>query len=415
MPLESGEFIVNLTDYEKELLDGRQGEPARMAMEILVALGKIQGAERMIPIRSAHIAGLSLKSHGTAGMEWAEDLARKDARVMVPTTMNVIGIDRSRDLGLSRTWVDHQGRIGKAYEAMGCFGLSTCVPYYCGFVPRFGESIAWAESSAVVFTNSVLGARDNREGGPSALAAGLVGRTPLCGLHLEENRKGEKLFRISADLKDLSDYGALGSFVGRNMGNGIPVFEGLERPALEDLVALGAALASSGGVALFHAIGITPEARTLEQAFRARKYEIVEITERELETGREKLTSAGEGRVDYVAVGCPHCSVNQLRELAGLLRGRKVQESVTFWVHTNIAVKALGRQLGLVQEIEKSGAIVTQDLCTILSSPESLGFGTLATNSAKMAFYGPGSNGFKVWFGSTAQCVQAAVQGVWSA
>jgi predicted aconitase len=202
--------------------------------------------------------------------------------------------------------------------------------------------------------------------------------------------------------------------VGRMIGTGIPVFEGLERPVLEDLVALGAALASSGGVALFHALGVTPEAGTLQQAFGSRRYETREITEKNLEIGRQKLTSAEDRKVDYVAVGCPHCSLNQLRELAGLLQGRKVQESVTFWVHTNGAVKAMGRQLGFVQEIEQAGAVVTQDLCTILSAPEALGFGTLATNSAKMAFYAPGSNGFKVWFGSTAQCVQAALQGLWS-
>src|SRR5512143_282053 len=215
---------MKLTDTEKRMCAGEKGEPVRLAMEILLALGKIYGAEKMIPIQSAHVAGLSLKSHGLAGTEWAEDLARQGARVCIPTTLNVIGVDRSRDLHLPEAWARDQLRIETAYERMGCLGTSSCVPYYCGFVPRFQEHIAWAESSAVVFTNSVLGARDNREGGPSALASGLTGRTPLHGLHLDKNRKGDFLFRVSAPLANLADYGALGSYVGRIIGTRVPVF-----------------------------------------------------------------------------------------------------------------------------------------------------------------------------------------------
>ena len=404
---------MQLTDIEKRMCDGEQGEPVRMAMEILMALGEIYGAERLIPIRSAHIAGLSLKSHGLAGTEWAEDLAGKGARVCIPTTMNVVGVDRSRDLKLPKEWAKNQLRIESAYECMGCFGTSTCVPYYCGFVPRFREHIAWAESSAVVFTNSVLGARDNREGGPSALAAGLTGRTPLHGLHLDENRKGDVLFKISAPLTNIADYGALGSYVGRIIGTRIPVFEGINAPSIEELVYLGAALGSSGGVALFHAIGVTPEAPTVGSAFGDKKYEIIEVTAKELEEGKQKLTSAQKRKVDYVAIGCPHCSLNQLKEVSMLLQGRKVKEGTTLWIHTNVAIKHLAKQLGYVKIIEDAGGIVTQDLCTILGNPEALGFKTLATNSPKMAFYAPGSNGFDVWYGSVEQCIDAAVGGYW--
>jgi predicted aconitase len=384
-----------------------------MSLEILLALGKIYGAEKLIPVRSAHVAGLSLKSHGLAGTEWAEDLARREARVCIPTTLNVVGVDRSRDLNLPKDWVKDQLRIETAYERMGCLGTSSCVPYYCGFVPRYQEHIAWSESSAVVFTNSVLGARDNREGGPSALASGLTGRTPLYGLHLDEGRKGDVLFKVSAALTNLADYGALGSYVGRIIGTRVPVFQGIQGPALEDLVYLGAALASSGGVAMFHAIGVTPEAPTVEAAFGKKKYEVIEIADKEIEEGKRKLTSAREKKVDYVAVGCPHCSVNQLREVATRLKGRRVKKETTLWVHTNVAIKSLARQMGYVQTIEEAGGVVTQDLCTILSNPEALGFKTLATNSPKMAFYAPGSNGFSVWYGSAEQCIEAAVQGTW--
>jgi predicted aconitase len=404
---------MQLTDIEKRMRDGEQGEPVRLAMEILTALGEIYGAERLIPIRSAHIAGLSLKSHGLAGTEWAEDLATKGARVCIPTTMNVVGVDRSRDLKLPAEWAKNQLRIETAYECMGCFGTSTCVPYYCGFVPRFREHIAWAESSAVVFTNSVLGARDNREGGPSALAAGLTGRTPLHGLHLDENRKGDVLFKVTAPLSGIADYGALGSYVGRMIGTRVPVFEGIIGPSIEELVYLGSALASSGSVALFHAIGVTPEAPTIGSVFGDKKYEIKEITTRELEEGKQKLTSAREKKVDYVAIGCPHCSLNQLKELSMLLRGRRVNGETTLWIHTNVAIKHLAKQLGYVKIIEEAGGVVTQDLCTILGNPEALGFKTLATNSPKMAFYAPGSNGLDVWYGGVEQCIDAAVSGTW--
>jgi predicted aconitase len=407
--------IMDLTDSEKRMRDGEKGEPVRMAMEILLALGKIYGAERLIPIQSAHVAGLSLKSHGLAGTEWAEDLARGGARVCIPTTLNVIGVDRSQDLHLPEAWVRDQLRIGRAYERMGCFGTSSCVPYYCGFIPRYQEHIAWAESSAVVFTNSVLGARDNREGGPSALASGLTARTPLYGLHLDKNRKGDVLFKVSAPLTNLADYGALGSYVGRIIGTRVPVFEGIQRPVIEDLVYLGAALASSGGVAIFHAIGVTPEAPTVEAAFGKKKYDVIEITAKELDEGKQKLTSAQERKVDYVAIGCPHCSLNQLRELATILEGRRVNKETTLWIHTNVAIKSLAKQLGYVQVIEDAGGVVTQDLCTILGNPEALGFKTLATNSPKMAFYAPGSNGFSVWYGSVEQCIDAAVHGSWKA
>jgi predicted aconitase len=403
---------MKLTDPEKKMLNGESGEPVRKAMEILVALGKIYDAEDMIPIRSAHVAGLSYKSHGDAGLEWAENMADNQAMVRVPTTLNVIGVDRSRNLGLPEDWNNKQTRIGAAYERMGCFGTSTCVPYYCGFIPRLMEHVAWAESSAVVFVNSFLGARDNREGGPSALAAALTGCTPRYGLHLKENRKGKVLVKISAPLDGLSDFGALGAFVGKRVGTDIPVFSGIERMALEDHVYLGAALASSGAVALYHVLGITPEALMGETVL-SEQFETIEFGRKEMELAIEQLTSGKDRKVDYVAIGCPHCSVRQLRELARLLAGKRVHPDVTLWIHTNVAIKAMAAELGYLQTIERSGAALTQDLCTILSCPEELGFRNIATNSAKMAFYAPGCNNFNVWYGSVQQCIDAAVTGIW--
>lgn len=402
-----------LNDEQKRMLNGEKGEPAQVAMEMLYALGEIYGAEKMIPIKSAHCAGLSLKSHGIAGMKWVEDMAAKGAKMVVPTTMNVIGVDRSRDLGLPKDWVEPQMRIQKGYEAMGCYGTSSCVPYYYSFLPKFGEHIAWAESSAVVFTNSIIGARDNREGGPSAWAAGITGYTPYYGLHLDENRTGDILFKVECKLNGIADYGALGNYVGKIVGEKIPVFEGLGNPTTEELVYFGAALASAGGVALFHAIGLTPEAPDKETIFKGKKYDTVVLGEKELAKGYDNLTSGNSRDVDYVALGCPHCSLNQVREIAEMVNGKKVADGVTFWVHTNIPIKQMAVEMGYAKMIEDAGGVLTQDLCTILSNPEVLGFKTLATHSPKMAFYAPGGNGLDVWYGSTQQCVNAALTGRW--
>lgn len=406
---------MQLTDEEKRMLDGQEGPAVQMAMEMLVALGDIYGAERFEPVTSAHVAGLSLKSHGIAGMEWVEDLARSGGRVKVPTTLNVIGQDRARPFGFDAAWTEPQLRIGKGYEAMGCYGTSSCVPYYMGFTPRLGQHIAWAESSAVVYVNSVLGARTNREGGPSALAAALTGRTPYYGLHLTENRYGQICYQIDVEMESLTDYGALGAYIGKRVKTRIPIINGIKKvPSKEELVYFGAALASSGSVALFHMVGVTPEAPTLAAAAGSNQYETIVIGEEELAQGYAQLNSSRDKKVDFVAIGCPHCSLEQIAEIASLLAQRKICPDVTLWVHTNVAIKAIAEQLGYVRTIEEAGGRVTQDLCVVLSIPESLGFKTLATNSPKMAFYAPGGNGLPTWFGSVEQCIDAAVNGYWS-
>ena len=404
---------LRLTDEEKALRDGREGEAVATAMNMLISLGEIYGAEKMVPVQSAHIAGLSLKSHGLAGMLWAEEMAAKGARVRVPTSGNVIGVDRSRDLKMPPEWVEPQMRIEKAYEKMGMLGLSTCTPYFCGLAPKFGDIVAWAESSAVVYVNSILGARDNREGGPSALAAALTGRTPYCGLHLDANRRGDLLIKLKTKVETFEDYGALGNYVGRQVGEKIPVFENLGRPPQEILVAFGAALASAGGVALFHALGLTPEAVTLDAAFGGKKYEILEVGAQEIADGYDHLNSASGREVDFVALGCPHATINQIQEIAARLQGRKISGRVMMWVQTNLATKALAREAGFAQTIEAAGAVLTQDLCTVLAVPEALGATVVATNSPKLAFYGPGANGLGVKYGSLENCVEAALTGLW--
>jgi predicted aconitase/predicted aconitase with swiveling domain len=405
---------IKLTDEEKRMLNGEMGEPVAVAMNMLVSLGEIYGAEKMVPISSAHIAGLSLKSHGKAGMLWAEDMAQKGAKVRVPTSGNVIGVDRSRDFGMPSEWVAHQMRIEKAYETMGMLGTSTCTPYFCGIVPKLGEIVAWAESSAVVYANSILGARDNREGGPSALAAAITGRVPYCGYHLDENRKGDVLFKVTAELKDMADFGALGHYVGKIIGEKIPVFENVGNPPMENLVALGAALASWGGVALYHVLGVTPEAMNKEVVFGKKQYETIEIGKKELEQAYARMSRAKKREVNFVVIGCPHASIRQVAEVAALLDGKRLKDGVMMWIQVNAATKGMASLLGYMDVIEKAGAALTQDLCAVLAVPEALGATTAATNSGKFAFYAPGANQLEIWYGDVQKCVRTALTGFWN-
>jgi hypothetical protein len=298
---------------------------------------------------------------------------------------------------------------------MGCVPFYSCTPYYGSHLPLFGEHVAWAESSAVVFVNSVLGARCNREGGPSALASALTGFTPEYGLHLEENRSAEFIINVEASISSMHDFGALGSHIGSIVGDKVPLVRGLPRSAsVEDLVAMGAGMASAGSVALFHAEGITPEANSAKGDITHRDLERITIDSGTIAKAREKLSSLDSGDVDYVAIGCPYASVRQLREIAFLLEGKRVHPNVRLWIHTSTSVRTIAERIGCVKAIEKAGGCVTCDMCTILGPPETLGMKHAVTNSSKLAFYAPGSNHMKVGYGDLHACIDAAVRGKWN-
>ena len=403
-----------LTDEEKRMLDGEYGYGAQTGMKILVALGKVFDAEKLIPVRSAHVAGTGFKTFGKPGVAWLEDLVEKGAKVRIPTTLNVIGVDRATDLGFPRDLVEWQMRIDNAYEAMGAVPINCCTPYWCGYVPRMGESISWSESSAVVYTNSVLGARDNREGGQSSFASGLTGRTPYYGLHIPENRRGQVLVKILDKPKGYSEYSAVGAYVGKKIVEKIPVFEGFDPPSNEELATLGAALACTGGVAMFHAVGYTPEAPTREAAFQGAPHETIEITRREIREGFQIATRAKSREVDLVLLGCPQLTMHQVRYVAEKLAGRKVKEGTSLWLQANAFVKGMAKQLGYLDIIERAGGLVLQDMCTCLSYPELLGHKTMACNSTKVSFYTPGSNGMDIWCGDTDKCIETAITGVFA-
>ena len=385
-------------------------------MQIVVALGEVYGARRLLPIASAQVAGVSYKNLGDAGLEFLEDWAAQAVKVRVPAFMNPAGMDLERwpRMGIKPEFARRQKRIVAALASMGVAATCTCTPYLVGYAPGQGEHLAWSESSAVSYANSVIGARSNREGGPSALASAITGRTAAYGLHLRGNRRATHVVTVGCPLRDEADYGALGYLVGLEVSDGVPYFRlgkpssGARQagPSQEDLMALGAAMAASGAVALYHIEGVTPEAnRAL-----ARSTTMREIVIRDLSEGYRALNSPLEG-VDLVALGCPHSTMGQIANIARQLEGKRVQS--TLWITTSRDVRARAEEQGWVEVIEAAGGQVLADTCLVVAPVEEMGFKAMATNSAKAAFYAPMHSGLRRRFGSTKQCIEAALSGRW--
>lgn len=389
---------MHLTRKEEKMYQGEYGPAVEKSMEILVALGDIYGADGMVEIVSAQISGVSYKTIGDAGLEYLEDLVGEGAQVKVPSTLNPAGVDLDnwKDLNFPEEFTKKQLLIVEAYREMGISTTCTCTPYLVGNVPSLGSHIAWSESSAVCYANSVLGARTNREGGPGALSAAICGRTPNYGYHLNEERVPNLLVEVETSLKG-SDYGALGYQVGKTVGAGVPYLKLKnklqERPTVNNLKALGAALASSGAVALYHVENITPESKTADQDLD--NLEKIVITSEDLEKTREKL-SISDVNPDLVCLGCPHASLEEIKEVAQVLRGKRLANQL--WVCTSISVKAASDRMGYTKTIEKAGGYVVCDTCMVVAPIEEMGFKVIGVDSAKAANYVPSMCGLDVIF-----------------
>jgi len=392
---------LHLTKEEEAMLAGEKGCATQKAMQILVALGKIYDAERLVKVSSVQVSGVSYKNLGDAGLEFLSELAT-DGRARVKTTLNPAGMSLTdwKSQGIDRGFAEKQLQVIDAYGKLGVEITCTCTPYLAGNEPSFGQHIAWGESSAVAYANSVIGARTNREGGPSALAASLTGRTPLYGLHIRENRVPTIAVDVEAQLRLPEDFSAMGYFVGREVRDGIPYLRGVRRASLEDLKTLSAALASSGGVAMFHVEGLTPEF-----GLGAKSLETLTFTRKELAETGSLLND--EGAPDFVSVGCPHCSLIELATLAKLLSGRKVRRE--FWVCCSREVKRQGDAAGYSRLIETSGAKFALDTCMVVAPVEELGYKVVATNSAKACHYLRNA-GLKVRFMPLEECVEEATR-----
>lgn len=388
-----------LSREEESIYQGERGETLRRVMEILVALGDIYDAERLIPVRSVQVAGVSYKNIGDAGLEWISDLR---GNVVVPSILNPAGMDlyRWQEMGIDETFASKQRAVVEAYSRLGVTIDCTCTPYelYANLADP-GDHLAWSESSAVSFANSVIGARTNREGGPSALAAALIGKTPAFGYHLDENRVPTHRVAVDCELKG-SDYGALGFVVGRMVGDGVPLFYLKSHPSKDDLKALGAAMAASGSVALYYVDGVAPTPPA---------YDVKRKEAEKIDLGRDDIEQVYKDYpledAEMIAMGCPHCSGQELQRIAMLLSGKKVSREL--WVCT--ARKTARAFPDLVEEIERSGAKVICDTCMVVS-PATDGRTKVAVSSGKALAYLPGLCRVKVGFGTEEECIDVATR-----
>ena len=404
---------MNLTFEEQKMLDGAYGKSVQKSMEILTSLGDIYGAERMIPIKSVHMPGSSIVVAGEAATSFVEQMGENGTEFAAYTTLNTgaMDMDCPRELGFSEETIARQKRLTGAYGRMGGVPCHTCTPYLIGHCPKFGEHVAWGESS-------VIGARTNREGGPAALAAAIAGRVPAYGYHLDENRRGQFLIHVETALSDIAGYGALGYWVGTRVESGVPVFTGIPADVTTDqLKALGAALASSGAVALFHIVGVTPEAPTLEAAFGgASPKEVWHVGRAELQTAFQTLSKQQGQPVSLVALGCPHSSLSEIMQVASMVEGKRVKTA--FWMLCAQPVKYLAERSGHKKILEDAGVTLVCDTCPVLGAMaepmEKTGMTAMATNSAKLAHYAPGQWKIPTYYGTTEQCVNAALKGVFA-
>jgi predicted aconitase len=406
----AGSLPVELTTEERAMLDGDHGPGVVKAMEIIVALGRIYDARRLVPVSSVQVAGVSYRNLGEAGLAFLREWADQGAKARVPATLNPAGLDLRawRELGFSEEFARQQLAVIEAYGRLGVRTTCTCTPYLVGNVPQEGEHVAWAESSAVSYANSVLGARTNREGGPSALAAAITGRTAAYGLHLHENRRATLRVEVRCPVRTLSDFGALGYLVGEEAQNRVPYFERLGQCSNLNLKALGAAMAASGAVALYHVAGVTPEADRPDTV--ARNHETLVVDD--LGPAYAALNAAAR-EIDLVWFGCPHAGLEEIARIAQLLDGRQVTSAL--WITTARRTREQAQREGLVDAIESSGGRVLADMCVAVAPMQQLGFRNLATPSAKGATYVPSHAGLLVRYGTVEQCVEAAVTGIWSA
>jgi predicted aconitase len=399
---------LHLTNEEERILDGEYGEGAQKAMELLVAIGEAFDAEKMIPIARAHAA-----SSGQEGdLYFVEMLANGGASCKITTTTNPIA-----DFGYFQKIIniadDHEEasvawKTKNYYKQIGAIMSQSCIPYLAENIPEYGEHVAFSESSATPYVNSVIGALTNRESIQTALAAGIIGKTPDYGLHMKENRKGTALVRVEANLRDGYSYSILGQYLGKKIGYGIPVLDGLlARPTIDQYINLCAMMNTSGAIPMFHIPGITPEAATLQDAFGGDTPEDkITVTDRELRQTHMELQTA-TGDIDAVILGCPHYNLDQMGKLATLLNGKRIRGDVSFWVNTSATTKLMADRAGYVETIEKSGAHVVIDTCIDMFCWNNLKGKTGMTDSPKCAYYrrfGP------VKVGSVEECVAACIE-----
>jgi len=422
---------MHLTDSEKAMLDGAEGPAVRQAMSLLCRYAKALGAERLVETNNvcggsvgslpnrrnvvsdadsmdAIFSLMNLDSDVPLEIPPAKTMAYKLIEAGDPDYLDVQRVsDRTRNL---------MQKNADFCDRVGIQRCNTCTPYQVGNIPAFGEHLAWMESSAIVYANSVIGARGNVEGAQSAAAAMLTARIPYWGLHLPENRHGTHLFEVECEVDDMMHWGLMGYYIGEIVQEDSPVVNGLTtQPSLRKLKHFGAAAATSGGVEMYHLVGKTPEAPNLDAALGGKTpVESFRFGRQEMQTAYEHLNSASDPNVDFIMLGCPHASIEQVRIVARLLEGKRISENTQLWMFTPKALKAHADRMGYTKTIEGAGGYLMSDSCPALSRVFPEGVKVAATDSCKQAHYLPATLGFDTWFGSVEDCVDAAIAGRWS-
>jgi predicted aconitase len=421
-----------LTEEERRMRDGAEGAAVAAAMDLLIRYGQALDAERLCDIRN--VAGTMTqpspvkarlvreggwdKAFAVINLDSDEDLEIPGMRVPTCQLQHGFGADALGVVPYPKQNIELQTSAESFYGRHGVNILATCTPYQVGNLPMRGEHCAWMESSAVIYANSVLGARTNCEGVASTGAASLTGKIPCWGNHLDENRHGTHLIDVRVRVESFQDWGMLGYFAGGVAGEDRPVIVGdISRPDLTELKHFGAAAATSGGVELYHIPGITPEAPTLKAAFEGggRTPTPIVYGTAERRAVYETLNEIGGSTdVDFVLLGCPHASVDQIRRTAGLLDGKRLSASTQLWLMAPRALKDVADRSGYTAVIERAGGRVLADSCPAMSRAAPTGTKVFATDSAKQAHYLPAILGIEAWFGTLEECIDAAVTGRWN-
>lgn len=405
-----------LSEKDQQMLDGRMGLGTQAAMRIVVRIARIQNATELIDVSHVHVGGSIYTGPGSLNV--IERLVEQGAKVRVPTTINAISIDRRRwkDQNIDAEFAGSADRLATGFENLGAAPIFSCTPYVFPTAPTFGQDIVWAESNAIAYANSVIGARTNRHGDFLDICAAITGRAPLAGLHIPENRHGSFLVNVPpVSGVDGSFYTALGYLVGKHAGELVPVIDGLmEAPSLEDLKNFCAAVATSGAVGMFHIVGVTPEAPTVEAALGGQEpQKTLNVSLADLMHTTDGLSTGSGNKLDLVVMGSPHFTLGDCAELAELVRGKKRNAKVDVLITTNRMVLEEATREGWAEMIAAFGGRFSTDncLCMLNSDMFSNEMQTVMTNSGKFAHYGPGLIRRGVYFGSMSDCVESAVAG----
>lgn len=417
---------MRLTDREKAMLNGEMGKVVAEAMDYIVQFGDAFSAECLVDISYCHYPAEMAIYQGS--VEDLVEYSNRDEQVCVPTTTSTLCCDLEKPnlTGIPRKLAELQYRVEQAHRRMGILETYTCTPQKLGFVPPFGANIATVESSAIIYYNSVLGCRTNR-GGLFTRYTAMTGKYPKMGYLLDENRRGTHHFKVNIPSDRLRTYDsicALGFHIGSIVGSEVPVIEGIRFENIDSMIGFGAALATSGSVTLYHIPGVTPEARTVDEAFQNQKpTESYEVTENDLDSVFDKLNTLKSKKIDFVTLGCPHYGLEQIRYVAEKLRGENVRRDVRFWVCTNRMTRKQAEYSGYVKLIEDAGALVVADTCPVESHMRQStcreyglkvpNIEAMITDSTKMARYVGDLIGCKTRLDTTDACINAGLKGRW--